>query len=256
MMVRMSLRVAAWFLATATTVGNACAHDVWITTEGPDEARRAVVNYGHPQDRPPVSADKIADLIAITAGGQVSLRQGLAASQSDGVTVVVSQPFGDSAHALLAARYDHGYWVKVAENDYRNVSRRLVPDAEDSLWLAKFAKAVTGVGTPFDKILGHDIELVPLSDPTAVRPGETLRVRVLFRGKPLADGDVERGDGITAMAEKDIPKFKTGVDGVAAIPITKSGPHLLVIDHRVAPSLTPDLAAADLYNATLWFVVR
>ena len=43
---------------------------------------------------------------------------------------------------------------------------------------------------------------------------------------------------------------------VWTISLPKAGPVLLAIDHRVAPSETPDLAAADLYNATLWFALR
>ena len=70
-----------------------------------------------------------------------------------------------------------------------------------------------------------------------------------------AFGFVERGDGVTAVPEKDIPRFATDADGIASIPIVKTGPHLLVIDHRVSPSATPDQANADLFNATLWFSV-
>jgi nickel transport protein len=57
------------------------------------------------------------------------------------------------------------------------------------------------------------------------------------------------------VAENDIPKFTTDADGVAIIPVVKSGPHLLVIDYRVVPSATPDQANTDLYTATLWFTV-
>ncbi|WP_163363670.1 DUF4198 domain-containing protein, partial [Enterobacter cloacae] len=78
-------------------------------------------------------------------------------------------------------------------------------------------------------------------------------LKVLFHGKPLAGAEVERGDGVTAVAEKDIPRFSTDADGVAAVPLVKAGPHLLVIDHKVTPSASPDQANADLYNATLWF---
>jgi uncharacterized GH25 family protein len=83
-----------------------------------------------------------------------------------------------------------------------------------------------------------------------------LRVRVLFRGQPLAGAEVERGDGLTPVKEDELPRFKTDADGVATIPLPKAGPVLLAIDHRVAPSDTPDLAAADLYNATLSFNLR
>jgi uncharacterized GH25 family protein len=85
------------------------------------------------------------------------------------------------------------------------------------------------------------------------KPGQTLRLKVLFHGKPLSGIDVERGDGVTAVAEQDITRFATDADGIASMPVVKAGPHLLVVDHRVTPSATPDEANADLFNATLWF---
>src|ERR1700704_6251361 len=133
------------------------------------------------------------------------------------------------------------------------ISKRMAPDAIDSLWSGKFAKAATGAGAPWDTALGHELEIVPLADPAAVRVGETLRVRVLFRGQPLAGADVERGGGVTSMKEEDIPRFKSDGDGVATIPIVKVGPVVLAIDHRVTPSGTPEIAAADLYNCTFAF---
>ena len=79
---------------------------------------------------------------------------------------------------------------------------------------------------------------------------------MLFCCQLLAGAEVERGDGLTPVREDELPRFKTDADGVATIPLPKAGPVLLAIDHRVAPSETPDLAAADLYNATLWFALR
>jgi nickel transport protein len=250
--------VPALALAATLLFGSAgplSAHDAWITLSGPAEARRAVVNYGHPDDRPAAFADKVVDLVAITAKARSSLLDGLAAASENGVQIARSKPFEDAGHTLLAARYDNGFWVKTTDGLYRNATRRLVPDAAESFWSGKFAKALSGADAPWQEVLGHDLELVPLSDPAKARPGETLKVKVLFRGKPLAEAEVERGDGKTAVAEKDIPKFKTDADGVATIPIAKPGAHLLVIDHRTAPSATPDQATADLYNATLWFNV-
>ena len=70
-------------------------------------------------------------------------------------------------------------------------------------------------------------------------------------GKPLAGGEVERGDGKTVVAEKDIPRFKTDAEGIAEVPIVNAGPQLLVIDHKVTPSGSPDQANTDMFNATL-----
>ncbi|MGY4510218.1 DUF4198 domain-containing protein [Bradyrhizobium sp. USDA 3650] len=245
-------------LATALLLGSlgpSPAHDVWLTLSGPASARRAVVNYGHPDDRPPAFADKVVDIFAITQKGRSSLLDGLAAASENGVQIARTKPFLDDGHTLLAARYDNGFWVKTTGGVYRNATRRLVPDAAESFWSGKFAKAITGADAPWQALLGHDLELVPLSDPAKAKPGEPLRIKVLFRGKPLSDAEVERSDGKTPVAEKDIPKFKTDADGVAAILIAKSGPHLLVLDHRAAPSAASDQSTADLYNATLWFDV-
>ncbi len=234
----------------------AWAHDVWLTLTGDADHRRAVINYGHPDDRPPAFADKVVDLFDITASDKISLLSGLEPAQLAGVFVVESRPFKDDGHALLAARYDNGYWVKTADGVYRNATRRLVPDAVESIWSSKFAKAVTGAGSPWKTILGHDLELVPLSDPAAIASGQTLMLRVMFHGKPLPGAEVERGDGVTVVPEKDIPRFVTDADGIAAVPIVSSGATLLVVDHRVSPSAVPDIAGSDLYNATFWFTAR
>jgi len=78
---------------------------------------------------------------------------------------------------------------------------------------------------------------------------------VLFRGNPLSNAAVERTDGITPLKEEDIPRFITDEHGAATIPIAATGPHVLAVDYKVAPSKTPDLAEADLYNATYSFTI-
>ena len=231
----------------------ASAHDVWLTIAGEPAARRAIVNYGHPDDRPPALADKVVDLLMVTASAQKSLREGIGSATVSGLSVAQSKPFVDDGHALLAARYDNGFWTKTSEGTYRNAARGFVSDAVDSMWSVKFAKALTGPDAPWQNALGHDLEIVPLSDPDRTKPGQTLQVKVLFRGKPLAGAEVERGDGVTAVPEKDIPRFKTDGEGVASVPIVSAGAHLLVIDHKVTPSATPDQANFDMFNATLWF---
>ena len=198
-------------------------------------------------------ADKVVDLVAITKRGQDLSAEGIELATKKGIMVAQSRPFADDGHTLLAARYDNGFWIKTADGLYRNATRRLFPDAADSMWSAKFAKALTGRDAPWDKVLGQTLEIVPLSDPAATKPGQTLRVKVLLQGKPLPGVEVERGDGMTAVAEKDIPRFATDADGIASMPIVKAGAHLLVIDHKATPSATPDQANADLFNATLWF---
>jgi nickel transport protein len=250
-----NLLLAMASIGFAAQFSEAAAHDIWLTLDGDTGSRRAVINYGHPHDRPPAFAEKVVDLFEIKSGEKTSLLSGLTPAVIDGTFVVETKPFADDGHVLLATQYDNGYWVKTKDGVYLNATKRLVPDAAEGLWSSKFAKAVTGPGSPWQTVLGHDLELVPLSDPAEVEPGQSLKLRVLFHGKPLAGGEIERGDGITAVPEKDIPRFATNADGVATVPIVQAGAHLLVIDYKVTPSAVPEQANEDLYTATLWFKV-
>jgi uncharacterized GH25 family protein len=63
---------------------------------------------------------------------------------------------------------------------------------------------------------GHEFELVPLDDPAAAKRRQSLGVRLLFRGRPLAGAQVECGDGVSIMKE-DIPRFPTDGEGMAVI---------------------------------------
>lgn len=233
--------------------GSAAAHDIWLTTEASLKGARVVVNHGHPGDRIPPEADKVIELDAATAAGKTALVGMLKPGASSGFPVLTAMAPQPTAPTLYAARYDNGFWVKLPDGTYRNTNKRWASAATDSLWSMKFAKLITGAKAPWSTVVGHELELVPLTDPVATEPGESLQIRVLFRGAPLADAKVERGDGRTAMAEDAIPRFTTDKDGVATIPIEQAGPQLLVVDHRVTPPSVPELSAADLYNATLAF---
>ncbi len=234
----------------------AAAHDIWITIGRAEGGCHAIVNYGHPHDRPPALADKIVEFAALTGEERVDLMGGITHKQTADAIVVESRGFNDRRHSLVAVSYDNGYWVKAPSGSYRNATVRSVPDAEDSLWSVKFAKAITGRGAPWATILGTPLEIVPLSDPASAKPGDSLRVRVLFQGRPLANIAVERTDGVTLIREEDIPRFMTDSDGVASVPNVGTGPHLLAIDYKVSPSGTAALAKTDLYNATLTFIAR
>ena len=252
-------RLISWTIAAfiaAALSSPSLAHDVWLTFAGDAKSRRVLVNYGHPEDRPPTVPDKILDLVIIKSGEKASLLAGVSPTLENGFYVVTSRPFEDDGHILIATRYDNGFWTKTADGVYRNATRRLVPDAVESVWSSKFAKAFSGSDTPWGTVLGHTLELVPLSDPAIIRPGESLRLRILFQGKPLAGAEVERGDGTTALAEKDIPRFTSDAEGIVSIPIVNIGPQLLVLDHRVSPSAAPEQANADLFAATFWFKIK
>ena len=237
------------------------AHDVWVTVE--QEATgslRAMVHHGHPGDRKVPDPDKLFEFDLI--GPEHARRSLLPEIQSvvqANIPVLLTTPLpvNQESVLLLAAQYDNGYWVETLQG-FRNTSRRQVPNAKASLYSMKFAKALvrisTGTSDLYHARIGHRLELVPLNDPFSAKSGEAIKVGVYFEGKPLVGAEVESTDGLTPMNEKEIPRYQTDAQGIAVVPITRSGPYLLVVDHALPPA-HPELAAKDRYNATLSFTL-
>ena len=104
---------------------------------------------------------------------------------------------------------------------------------------AKFAKTIVEVGEggsrAFGKVAGHPLELVPLNDPSALHPGDTLAVRLLYLGRPVPGAHLHAGaspPGLTVMSDsaesarapaaKDL-SAETGADGTARIVLGEPG---------------------------------
>ena len=71
---------------------------------------------------------------------------------------------------------------------------------------AKYAKTVVEVGAggprAYSRAAGHPLEFVPLADPSSLRAGDTLPIRLLYRSAPLVGAHVHAG-GASASALTD-----------------------------------------------------
>ena len=107
-------------------------------------------------------------------------------------------------------------------------------------WREEYVKNATtfirvGTPSPSDSSwrvpAGLALEIVPLGDPTALRAGDTLAVRVLLHGKPLAGfmvgATVARAAHDTAGQPGDEQFVQTGADGQARIALPAAGRWLL-----------------------------
>lgn len=254
----MTIRSTLAALATATglaslAAGPAAAHDVWMTLSSGEVVPQIHIHYGHPDDLQMPQADKLVDLSATDRAGTRVLTPRLAASRS--APVLVSEPVPGLGATLLAARYDNGFWVKAPDGEYRNTTRRMVPNAGEAITSVKFAKLLAGPGAPWAAPVGHELEIVPVDDPLSVKAGGTLRVKVLFRGEPVANATVTRSDGETVVAQDKLPVFRSDAAGIAAIAIEKASGEVLSVTRRVSPSAVPALADADTFSATLAFTL-
>ena len=254
----MAVLIFVSVLAFASAVN---AHDIWMTVErDASGSLRALVHHGHPGDRKIPDPDKLFEFDLIGADhARRSLLPEIQSVLQANIPILITAPLPVSQESvlLLAAQYDNGYWVETLQG-FRNTSRRQLPNAKASLYSMKFTKALvqisTGKSDLYHARVGHRLELVPLNDPYSVKPDEAMKISVYFKGKPLVGAKVESTDGLTPMDEQEIPRYQTDARGIAIIPITRSGPYLLVVDHEVAPA-HPELAAKDRYNATLSFTL-
>ena len=92
-------------------------------------------------------------------------------------------------------------------------------------YLKSFLRAGGKGDDAWKKIVGHKLEIVPLSDPTGLKKADTFAVRVLFDGKPLS------GAKVTAFSRDGVKVkdrwVRTTAKGEAAFKIGGSGVHLV-----------------------------
>ena len=106
--------------------------------------------------------------------------------------------------------------------------------------------------------VGLRIELVPLTDPTTVKPGERCRFRLLFDGKAVAGARV---GAIFASAKAGPDEWpltaRTGAEGEVEFTLNDRGPWLVRSVHMVRRSSEGGAEAADWesYWASLSFAL-
>lgn len=85
---------------------------------------------------------------------------------------------------------------------------------------AKYGKTVVEAGSgprAFERIVGHPLEFVPLSDPGAATPGP-VRMRLMFQGKLLAGARVHAAKApVSGKKETDL-LLTTSSDGIITVP--------------------------------------
>jgi hypothetical protein len=119
------------------------------------------------------------------------------------------------------------------------------------------AKALVHVGSGasdcWDLVLGHAIELVPLVNPETLHPGDTLGVRLLFRGQPVSGAIVsagyagQPGPGHTSQDSTDAA-------GVARLAIPSTGVWYVRTIHMIEGPVEADFDWESFW-ATLTFEV-
>ena len=125
-------------------------------------------------------------------------------------------------------------WATTPEG-LKQITRKTA-GASNPYKIEKFSKALVNV-TPaddgFSTVIGDTLEIVPVTNPAMVRPGDEMTVKVLFKGQPLTTNVYATYDGFSK--EKNTYAYYTEghKDGTAKVKITQPGIWIVRVQHSV-----------------------
>jgi uncharacterized GH25 family protein len=112
---------------------------------------------------------------------------------------------------------------------------------------------VPGENPGFDRVLGHALELVPAANPvTPMGPGQALRVKLLYKGRPLPETRVSFVPRGVTLDEGTDAEYDRTTDADGLVDFTpKTGNVYLIVAHHVEPGEAGEGYDSTKYAATL-----
>jgi ABC-type Co2+ transport system permease subunit/uncharacterized GH25 family protein len=204
----------------------ALAHDYWVEKEG---ASYAIV-YGHAHRRmeyDPASVKKVA--VYDVAGEPIAFQTEVQKK------VLTIRPAGPPS--VIVADLDRGYWSKTISG-WKHLPKRQAAHVVEAIRSYDYCKSIVSWGDAAQKpVEGVKLDIVPQQNPFDLKAKDTLPVKVVYGGKPLAGAEVEGDDEKVTTADSD---------GIARVPI-KKGRVVISVDHREPLKGDPD---ADFVSLT------
>lgn len=267
----------ALFAATAD------AHDFWLVPNaftiaaGEELAVRGQTSSLFPTSGSAVAPDRIADarLIGATrttpipdptvSGNSLMLRSRPAAAGQYLVAVRIA-PRSVRESPASFRRYLELEGAPEALARYGREGR--LPTDSITRRYAKYAKTFVEVGRAgpraFATAAGHPTELMPLTDPAALRVGDTLRLRFTFQGTGVADAHLHAGAVPMSAAREDTTAARAASRRDVSLTTDEAGIAALVIDRagtwnvrniHILPAAAGSAADWDVHWSTMVFQV-
>ncbi|MEC3948049.1 DUF4198 domain-containing protein [Sphingobium sp. HWE2-09] len=226
----------------ATMAVPASAHGIWFA----QRARQLALIYGVGADD--LDAVKRLPLVKAVTGYDSDWAPVATRLREAGAIPVVDS---DEPVAAVAAIMDYGYWSKTPDGEWHNKGRDEVPNATLAEHNFKYAVHLNQVPTkPVPLFEGHMLQLVPADLAIPQTMGAPMKVRVYYKGKPVA-GAIVMQDYVNDPDEA--APAKTGADGTATVKLRNQGINVLMAIY-VAPTSDKKVDHEE-YRASLSFVL-
>ena len=270
----------------AAAGSGAMAHDLWLAPEtghpAVGDTLQVRLGFGHkfPADRidEKVRADTIKQVSALGPDGKEIALTRLGED-------LYSLPIKAQGPYLISALMESGFYSRGAEGMKRGNKKDLAGVTDCRFYRMTASAPVTagkGGGVPAAAPAGQALQVLPLAAVGSLKNGDTLPVKVLFQGTPLAGVRVRAtyaGYQAPQPAQSDKPDpnlspreaaagrakghgahhfpvdVKTDARGVAQLKLTAPGWWLVLTGHKTA---YPDSAVCDqnVFKTTYTFQVR
>ena len=267
-------------LAAAAVAG---AHDFWLVPDPFLVAQGGAIEVlgqtgtHFPRSQSAAAPERVAEARLIGAGGETTItdlsRSGRSlllrhrpSAAGQYVVAVALQPSRPAREPV--ANFRRYLEIEGAAAVLRRIEREGLLQGRDSVTRrsVKYAKTLVEVGRrgprAFARAAGHPLEFVPEQDPMALRLGDTLRLRVLYRGQPLPSVQVHLGvappgalrDTTSPLGLREPDAYLTADGrGVVRLPVAAEGLWNVRAAHAVQAG--GDSGAWDVHWTTYVFAV-
>lgn len=205
------------------------AHDLYLTREK-DQRICAGIGEAFPASENAITADRLAGFRVHTNGSAAELSGKAVQKQFCApappapafVAEMTVQPRFIRLQAKDFSGYIHGEGLAQVEAARQ---QRGQSEAEGRELYSRYSKLLVGsLGAAATKPLGHALEIIPQTDPAALKTGEPLAVLVMFKGKPLADAQVSAVYANARLNGHEYPvTTRTDAAGRATLQLDRSG---------------------------------
>lgn len=239
------MKQAKWWAGVLLCVlgFGAQAHGIWFA----ERSGQLAMIYGHgAEDLDMIRRhDKVKEVAGFDANGApvpVSLRK------TDHLLLVDAKPLP----AVIAGVLDNGYWSKGPDGKWVNKGRDEVPDAEESGRYIKYAVFLReSLKAPLKPLPGQVLQIVPLKAALPQHKDESMTVRVLFNGKPVAGAKVTRD----YVGDPEAKPLVTGKDGTVTLRVRNDGLNVITAAYDAPPDDPAKAKKTGLF-ASLAFAIK
>ncbi|RCJ30311.1 hypothetical protein A6769_33755 [Nostoc punctiforme NIES-2108] len=204
------------------------AHIIWFDYDNGEYN----LLFGHPEDGPePYQTSKFKQATAYDSNRQIlpfDINQ-----KKSGLSLT-----SNSEIAGLTAFFDNGYYANVG-GESRSISEQEIGQYQDVSHYLKYTKALYDWSDTLAQPFNLPLEIISLENPLVVKPGENLKVQVLYQGKQIPDVTVEYLG----------KKLSGNQDGTYLVPIGDEGLQQIEASYTVASANSPSISYETGFTA-------